>query len=207
MKNLSLEFSAGAGLLMFALHAALAQLPKRDLTIELRQVEEAESAGYTVSTKSSAALLFPQSVQVHNGEQASLSFGQTMSLQWVKSAQVQSAALAASGVTASSFAGGVSQGILTMKSGQTFKVHPNWPGPNQMATVEVEVHSNDADVRTGAEMAKQSHSELATTVTTPLGQWVTIATTGAGQTRQPGVYSTNSANEAKRLLQIRVLAP
>ena len=116
-------------LALIAMQSALAQLPKRDLTIELRQVEEVESAGYTVSTKSSAPLLSSQSVQVRNGEKASLSVGQTMTLQWVKSAQAQSASLTASGATASSNSGGVSHGIMTMKSGQSFKVHPSWPGP------------------------------------------------------------------------------
>jgi hypothetical protein len=194
-------------LALIAMQAALAQLPKRDLTIELRQVEEVESAGYTVSTKSSAPLLSSQSVQVRNGEKASLSVGQTMTLQWVKSAQAQSASLTASGATASSNSGGVNHGITTMKSGQSFKVHPSWPGPKQMATVEVEVQSNAVDGRNGAELPNQSHSEFATTVSAPLGQWVTIATTGAGQSQQPGVYSTNSVGAAKRLLQIRVLAP
>jgi hypothetical protein len=196
-----------ASLLLIAMQCALAQLPKRDLTIELRQVEEAQSAGYTVSTKSSTPLLLPQSVQVRNGEKASLNVSQTMTLQWVKSVQAQSASLTASGTTASSNYGGVSHGIMTMKSGQTFKVHPSWPGPKQMATIAVEVESDTVEGRNGAELPNQSHSEFVTTVTAAFGQWVTIATTGAGQSQQLGVYSTNSVSEAKRFLQIRVVAP
>jgi hypothetical protein len=86
-----------ATLTLIAMQSALAQLPKRDLTVELRQVEDVQSAGYTVSTKSHSPLLLSQSVQVRNGEKASLSVGQTITLQWVKSAQAQSASLTASG--------------------------------------------------------------------------------------------------------------
>jgi hypothetical protein len=96
---------------------------------------------------------------------------------------------------------------MTMKSGQSFKVHPSWPGPKQMATVEVEVQSNTVECRSGAELPNQSYSEFATTVSAPLGQWVTLGTTGVGQSQQPGVYGTNSVGATKRLLQIRVLAP
>ena len=40
---------------------------------------------------------------------------------------------------------------------------------------------------------------------TPLGQWVTLAATGASAPR--GAYSSDAGNERRRLLQLRVSAP
>jgi hypothetical protein len=192
---------------LIAMQCALAQMPKIDLTVELRQVEETASSGFTVSTKSSSAPLLAQSILVKNGEKASLNIGKTMTLQWVQSVQAQNASLSASGATASSNSGGIKHAITTMKSGQSIKVHPSWPGTNQMATIEVEVQTNTVEARNGSDLPNQSNSEIATTVSAPLGQWVTIASTGTTQNQQPGVYGTSALSDAKRLLQIRVLAP
>lgn len=186
---------------------AAAQLPKRDLLIELRQVEELETTGYSVGTKPNNPLLAPQSVLVRNGEKASLSIGKTLTMQWVNSASAQSASLAASGATASSNAGGVSHAVTTMKAGTLIKVHPSWPGKNSAVTVEVEVQLDAVEARSGTELPNQSHSQVATTVSAALGQWVTIASSGVGQRPQPGVYGTAGGNDARRLLQLRVLAP
>jgi hypothetical protein len=194
-------------LTLIAIQAVWAQLPKIDLTVELRQVEEAASTGFIVSTKSSSALVLPQSIQVQNGEKASLNIGKTMTLQWVQSVQAQNASLSASGAIASSNSGGVKHAITTMKSGQSIKVHPSWPGTNQMASVEVEVQTNTVDAKNGSELPKQSNSEVTTTVSAPLGQWVTIASSGTIQNQQPGVYGTSALSDTKRLIQIRVLAP
>ena len=196
-----------AGLVLLAMQPTLAQLPKLDLTIELRQVEDVQNTGYTVSTKPNNSLLAPQSVQVRNGEKASLSIGKTMTMQWVKSVNAQSASLSASGATASSSAGGVSHASTTMKSGTTIKVHPSWPGKKEAVTVDVEVQSDTVEARNGAELQNQSHTQVATTVSASLGQWVTIASTGAGQSQQAGVYSTSGGSDSRSLLQIRVLAP
>lgn len=76
-----------------------------------------------------------------------------------------------------------------------------------MVTVEVEVQTHTVDARNGSELPNQSNSEVITTVSAPLGQWVTIASTGTAQNQQPGVYSSSALSDAKRLLQIRVLAP
>lgn len=195
------------GLALLAVQPAMAQLPKRDLTIELRQVTDVETTGYTVSTKSSNSLLLPQSVLVRNGEKASLSIGNTMTMQWVKSVNAQSASLSAPGATASSSMGGVSHALTTMKSGTSIKVHPSWPGAKHAVMVEVEVQSDTVEARSGAELPNQSHSQVVTTVSAALGQWVTIASTGAGQSQPPGVYSTSGASGTRRLLQIRVSAP
>jgi len=66
---------------MFTVLPALAALPKRDLTVEMREVEEGNSSSYTVSTQSGHPPIEEQSVQVHNGEKFSLSMDMTMPMQ------------------------------------------------------------------------------------------------------------------------------
>jgi hypothetical protein len=193
-----------ATVLSLAALTVQAQLPQRDLTVELRQTEEG-GAGYVVGTQPRVPLLAPQQLQVRNGARASLSFGEAMPMQWVQSAAAHSASLAASGVSASSRGGAVTQALTWLEAGQKLTVKPSWPGGKRAATVEVEVQSARAEARTGAELPAQKRSQVATTVSAPLGQWVTIAITGSSP--QPGVYSSEAANEPRRLLQLRVTAP
>jgi len=92
-----------------------------------------------------------------------------------------------------------------MDAGQSIKVHPRWPGAKQSVTVDIEVQSASIEARVGEELPEQSRSQAATTVSAPLGQWVTIASTGSSPQR--GLYSSEATNDTRRLLQIRVLTP
>jgi hypothetical protein len=181
---------------------ALAQVPKRDLTVELRQV--ADARGIAVGTQAREPLLVPQQIQVRNGEKASLRLGQSMPMQWVKEVRSQSASLTASGVTASGSGGGVVNELTWMEAGQSLTVQPRWPGGKQAVVVELEVQSAAVEARIGAELPTQSRSRTATTLTVPLGEWVTIATTGGRP--QSGVYGSDAEGEVRRLLQLRVSA-
>lgn len=189
--------------------------PARDLTVELRQIEEG-GAGHVVGTQPTAALLAPQQIQVRNGAKATFTLGQTIPVQWVQSATVRNDAFTASGgapagsqgpsVSASSRGGGVQQAVTWLDASQSLTVKPSWPGGKQAATVDVEVQSSNVEARTGgAELPAQSRSQLVTTVSAPLGQWVTIASTGGGAQR--GVYGSEAALQTRRLIQLRVLAP
>jgi hypothetical protein len=190
--------------LLASILPALAQPPQRDLTIELRQVEEGDGAGYSVSTQPQKALMTPQQVQVRNGEKAILRLGQSIPMQWVHSVSAQSASLATSGASASSRGGSVKNAITWMAAGQSITLRPRWPGGKQPVTVEVEVQTASVGERTGTELPTQSRSQLATTVSVALGQWVTIAATGASA--QAGAYSSEGSSDARRLLQLRVQA-
>lgn len=194
----------GFAMLSLCALPVLAQVPKRDLTVELRQVAEA-SAGLTVSTQAGPPLLTPQRVRVRNGEKASLRVEQAMPMQWVRSIEAQSASLSAPGVSASNRGAGVTNAVTWMDAGQSVTVKPRWPGGKQPVTVEVEVRSASVDERVGAELPKQARTEAVTTVSAPLGQWITIASSGSGA--QSGSYSSEAGTDATRLLQIRVLAP
>jgi hypothetical protein len=193
-----------AVLMSLAAASALAQLPRRDLTVELRQVEEG-GGGYSVGTQPAAALLRPQQVQVRNGSKATFSIGQSIPLQWVQSVSSKNSSLSVPGAEARSSGGSVRQALTWLESGQKISVLPRWPGGKQEVTVEVEVQAAAVQARTGTELPAQTRSQLATTVGAPLGQWVTLATTG--NSPQRGVYSSEAANDSRRLLQLRVSAP
>ncbi|NMM19003.1 MAG: type II and III secretion system protein [Rhodoferax sp.] len=194
------------GLALFWLLSALpaqAELPKRDLVVELRQVEDA--GGATVSTQSREPLLTPQQIRVRNGAKASLRLEQALPMQWVKAASSQTESLSGSGVTSRSSGGSVVNEVTWMDAGQSLTVQPRWPGGKQAVTVDIEVQAAAVGDRLGAELPTQSRSQTATSVSAPLGQWVTIATSGSSPAR--GVYSSEATVKSRRLMQLRVLAP
>lgn len=191
--------------MMLGAALALAQPPQRDLTVELRQIEEG-STGYAVGTQPAVPLLAPQQVQVRNGAKATLSLGKTIPVQWVQSVSTHDESLTAPGVSASRRGAGVKQAVTWLDASQNLTVQPRWSGGKLPVTLEVEVQSSSVEARTGAELPTQSRSQVVTTVSAPLGQWVTIASTGGGSAPR-GVYGSEAAVETRRLLQLRVLAP
>ena len=92
-----------------------------------------------------------------------------------------------------------------LDAGQSITVQPKWPGSNKPATLEVEVQRTAVGQRVGAELPKQTRNSVSTTITVPLAEWVTIAATGKAP--KPGVYSSESGLQVRRLLQVRVMAP
>jgi len=188
--------------------ATLAAAPRRDLTVELRQVREgqenADAAGgaYTVSTASRSADFTPQQVRVRSGEKASLSMNQSMPLQWVQKIESQSATLSAASASASSNAGGVTQAVTWMESGQSLSVTPHWAGGKQPAKLELEMLAAVVDERTSSDLPATNRQRVATTITAPLNQWITIAS--SGKATRPGSYSSAGSGEGRMLVQIRV---
>lgn len=202
MKYPALTSLVFTGLMALTSLAAHAQAPKRDLLVQLRQVEDAR--GVAASTQSREPLLTAQQIQVRNGEKASLRMGQSIPMHWVKSLSSKNASLSAGGATASETGGSVVNEITWMESGQSLSVLPRWPGGKQPVLVEIEVQSASVEARIGADLPAQSRNHTKTTMTVPLGEWVTIALTGGRS--QPGVYGTDTGDEVRRLLQIRVQA-
>ena len=183
----------------------------RDLTVELRQVKDGEQdqpnapgSAYTVGTATRSVDFAPQQVRVRSGEKASLQINQSMPLQWVQKVESQSATLSAASASASSQAGGVTQAITWMESGQSFTVTPHWPGGKKPVRVEIEVQSSAVDERTSSDLPATARQRYSTTVSAPLNQWVTIATSGG--TAKTGSYSSTGSADARRFLQGRVTA-
>jgi Bacterial type II and III secretion system protein len=177
---------------------AQAQLPARDLTVELRQIEDRQDEGssYRAGPSEGTQALAPQRIQVRNGQKAQLRMHLSVPMQWVEAAQAASANSGA----------GVKQALQWFDVGQSVTVTPRWSGGNRAATVELEVQQADLATRSNADMPSQSRSQFSSTVTAPLAQWVTIAATGPAPARQ-GSYSSAGSSEVRRLLQIRVLVP
>jgi type II secretory pathway component GspD/PulD (secretin) len=124
----------------------------------------------------------------------------------VQSANSQSNSISSGGTSVSSSGGGVSQSVQWFEVGQNLSVTLRWAGGQRDATVDIELQQADMAVRHNADMPTQTRQQLSTTVTAPLGQWVTIAASGAAPARA-GSYSSKGSTEARRLLQVRVLAP
>ncbi|MDZ7919339.1 hypothetical protein [Rhodoferax sp.] len=196
-----LRVSLFAGFLLWGLGVggAHAAPPQRDLTVELRQVADGpeQAVSYRAGSGGTEALLPLQKIQVRNGQKGMLRFNLSTPVQWVEAVQAASANSGA----------GVKHALQWFDTGSSISATPRWPGGKQPATVELEVQMADMAPQPQADMPAQRRSSFSSTVTAPLGQWVTIAASGDPEP-QPGNYSSNSAaGTARRLLQIRVLAP
>lgn len=199
MPNTVFTFFAGAALGLLSTLPVQAQLPSRDLVVELRQISEAD--GNTASTQPATAQLVSQRIQVRNGEKATLTIGQNVPIRFVQ------AVAGGSNVQTGGTGGAVSYGMVWMQAGQSMAVQPRWPGASQPVRITIDVQSSSVQAPSGsAELPSQARSQFATTVSAALGQWVTVAATGGGQTHA-GTYSSEAAADTRQLVQIRVLVP
>ncbi len=218
-RNFVKAMTAATALLWLTPLITLAQTPKRattreiprDLTVELRQVKDGEQndpgttgRAYSVGTAGRAVDFAPQQVRVRSGEKASLQINQSMPMQWVQKIESQSATLSAASASANSNTAGVTQAVTWMESGQSFTVTPHWPGGKQAVKLEIDVQSSTVDERTSSDLPATARQRYSTTVSAPMNQWVTIAT--SGRATRTGSYSSAGASEARQHLQIRVTA-
>ena len=187
---------------------AQAQLPKRDLSIELRQIGETQesSDGYHASTDASHTSWPTQTLLIRNGEKGTLRMQQSVPMQWVQSAQSQSSSLKLEGAEVSNRGGGVTQALQWFDVGQSMTVTPKWPSGKKDVALEIEVQQTDIQVVHNADLPRQTRHQLTTIVTVPLNRWVTIAVSGKGPA-PAGSYSSEGGADARRSLQVRVSAP
>jgi hypothetical protein len=207
-----------AAMLCGQARAAGPALPQRDLTMALRQVEQGREEGgshYSAGSDSGSEWE-PQELQVRNGEKALLRLNDAIPMQWTQSASGQQpgsgqgAGASASGAGNTTnvhvnAASSVTNALVWFDAGQSVSVLPKWPGGNKPAVIEIEVQRAAVDPQSGAALPKQIRNTVSTTITAPLAEWVTIAATGRAP--RPGVYSSESTLQVRRLLQIRVMAP
>jgi hypothetical protein len=180
--------------------SAEAQLPPRDLLIELREADPgpkpAGAAGWNLRSADAGAARQRQAQQLRarNGASASLSLAVTRPLQvW----QPLPGALLPVAVPATQW----------LVAGQRLTLQPRWPGGREPVSVELIAGSShfDATVASGStEIPQRTESQLATTVLAPLGQWVTLAAAGQGDDDMNVVSSGQAAPAAQRVLQLRV---
>ena len=207
-----------------------ARLPLRNLLIEVRQGDEASlsesggglrsgavtvgpngevlaRAGVNVEARSAeSARQTTQQVRVLNGGQASVRIGVAGPMQWWQWVLTpQGPAVIA--------------GSQLVETGHGFVVQPRWPGGD--APVTVEVRSEASTLASGGLPSRYSpdglplpersveRSGALTTVQLPLGEWITVASSGeALQRSKRGVLSTRDvARERRVVVQMRVTLP
>lgn len=213
MRLIAASTAVGLGLLCLWPMLAQANLPRRDLVVELRQVAQGaegregaqEPAAYSVSSLPAGDGFVPQQVRVQNGEKAVLRLTQTRSLQWVQSAGSHSTTVVAGAASASQRAGSVTQASTPVEAGQTLVVTPRWPGGSKPVLLVLDLQTDTVAERTGGELPATSRRQVVTTISASLRQWVTVATSGADT--PSGSYSSAGASGARQLIQIRVSPP
>jgi hypothetical protein len=182
--------------------SASAELPKRDFTVELREVQDRDASGTTVATQAPGPGLMDQSVRVRNGEKATLRFNVAMPVQWVQ--KLESNATTATNGPNQTTGSAISNALTWMDAGQSMVVTPRWTSAKQPVVIEIELQSAAVQPGAGSELPSQLRTQATTTVSAPLGEWVTVATEGQ---RQPdGVYRSGGGSDVPKLIQIRVLA-
>jgi hypothetical protein len=189
---------------------AAEMLPKRDLTVELRQVVEGREDGATHygAGGDDANMWEAQLVQVRNGEKALLRLSDAIPMQWTQSVSTQNTlgnSNSNGNGNASATPASVTHALVWFDAGQSMTVLPKWPGGNKPVLLVLEVQRAAIDGHGGSELPGQSRNTVSTTVTVPLAQWQTIAATG--RAAKTGVYSSEAGVQGRRLLQVRVLAP
>lgn len=218
-------------LLLFALcaQASAQALPRKNLWVELRWVETQVSAAAVAGVRDGAVVLgtagsvsprgqvvistdkresgmqlLPR-LLVLNGASASVQLSEMTPVQWLDYG------VEASPTTGGSPTGGAKvyavprSGISTQT--RSVSVSPRWPGPRQPVTVELRTQLDQAATDPAA---PRQQTLLLSTVQLPLGEWLTIARSGASlQTQQRGTLSTRDAEASVlRELQLRVdIAP
>ena len=191
-----------------------------NLTVEFRQITEdaADGASHYGAGSQTAPEWEPQTLQVRNGEKAQLQMNDSVPMQWVQSASDQSsstqtsssgsgAVATAPSATASSASRGssVTQALVWMDAGQSLSVTPTWVPGRAYAILKIEASRAALGDNNGGPLPSQQRSTVATTVRTPLAEWVTVATTGRAQPAHS--YSSEAGNRQRRLLQVRVMVP
>ncbi|MCV2350958.1 hypothetical protein [Paucibacter sp. Y2R2-4] len=162
-----------------------------------------------------------QRLLVLNGNAASVQFTENVPMQWVDfGIQVEAQPGAPiSGPPAGKVIAVPRSGFTEQTQG--FNVTPQWPGGQAPVRLEVRVQSptqssgqasnyGSTQAHGGQGAAGTAQTTVLSTVSAPLGEWVTVARSGASvQARERGVLSTRDAEtQRSRELQIRVdLAP
>jgi len=185
--------------LVLALVPALgwAAAPGRNLCVELRE-SGAAAAGWQVSSADarSGRDFRPQRLCMQNGASASLALELTRPVQLWQ---------AAPGVVLPIPA----PTTHWLHAGQRLDVRPRWAGAKAPVKIEIAAQASrfDPGVAAGSSQApSRTGAEVRTTLSVPLGEWVTIGSTDA-PAPDAATVSTRQAR-AGRVLQMRVeLAP
>lgn len=179
--------------------AADAPLPQRELIVEWRDaVADGAGTGWDASSTDAARNGVSRRLRVRNGQSTSLRLTQTRPVQAWQALPGLWRPVAA-------------PATVWMTAGQEITVQPRWPGAGQPVSVALELASArfDPNVAPGSGEPPQRHQEqLTTTVSAPLGSWITLATSADPDPAMNVVGTRNASAASQRVLQLRVnLAP
>jgi hypothetical protein len=194
---------------------ALAATPEaRNLSVEFRQISEADQSGavtYSAGSERDTPQWEPQTLLVRNGEKAGFRLHDAIPMQWVQSVGTQTNANAAAtspanAASAASNGASLTQALAWFDAGQNMAVQVHWSAGKPYASVQIEVQREDVGQRVGADLPRQGRATVSTTVLAPLAQWVTIASSGKAASAA-GVYRSDPGAQQQRMLQVRVMIP
>jgi hypothetical protein len=165
--------------------------PKPAITLSTRRQEDEQSGQI-------------QRVVVLNGYQASVLLSETQLLQWLDYGVELRDIRGAGGGEGDRARIQAQTRSVPVERRRGFALTPQWPGGRQPVRVELRALGNAGPQGQGAQ------TELLSTVQVPMGDWMTVARSGAAtRTPQPGVISSSDAeSQSSRELQLRItLAP
>ena len=231
-------FTLALALAAIAVGAADAQAPRQNLWVEVRWVDSALSGAALSAIRDGSVVVGTagsvsargtvgfntqrsdesqvQRLLVLNGHQASVHLTETTPVQWLDFGVQFDAAAGGSGGAVPLPAGNnanPNKGWAVPRNGVTeqtqgFTVTPHWPGGQQPVRVELRAQGGSGGSMTQGQT--QTQAQVLSTVSVGLGQWLTVARSGAATQREErGVISSRSAEtQSTRELQLRVeLAP
>lgn len=181
----------------------------QDFQLTLRQIRESPADASTPAparwTDGGSDAPAPLQVRVRNGEPAHWRLQWVQPLQWTTSMQAQTLQMHTDAGTATGAGGALTQGLYLVQSGQELRVTPIATATRAAVRLDVEVRSQQTDARLAQELPSSHSQVLSTTVTATVGQWVTLASSGAPSPR--GTYRSDAAQRERWLLQIQVNVP
>jgi hypothetical protein len=206
---------------------ARAELPQRNLLVEVRVLDErdasTDAAGVVSSQRSTSAPGGPvQRLQVLNGTSASLQFARALPVPWLRSGSRHGAASAAGrGQTApspSGLGGALENEVTWLDAGTRLTLRPQWPGPGRPVRLELELGTAEIAPRDSAEMPSTQRQAVRATVLVPLGPWTTVTDSTAAAAPPDTTGSVSSqrlsrspsefrAHPPAVQVQVRILAP
>jgi hypothetical protein len=171
--------------------------PKPAITLSTRRQEDEQSGQI-------------QRVVVLNGYQASVLLSETQLLQWLDYGVELRDIRGAGGGEGDRARIQAQTRSVPVERQRGFALTPQWPGGRQPVRVELRVLGSAEAQGPQGPQGQSAQTELLSTVQVPMGDWMTVARSGAAtRAPQPGVISSSDAeSQSSRELQLRItLAP
>lgn len=222
-RSVTLSVGIVTGLMLIGLKgnsagAAQPTLPAADLIVQIRTISDAELAADAATSDGTHSAARPslsvsnsadesasartQEIRVRNGESASMSWSQTLPIQWLQAAELRGAA---SGIGAGG--GGFVNGLIWLRAGQSLFVQPRWSGGRQPVRLELRLETERVAEQRDQDVPSSSLRTSASALLLTMGLWTTYSATGAAQPPlDAATWSTQALRtRGRQLMQVRVV--